>query len=70
MSIALSQKVSNFIPLSVPVSESDRYIFVRIRGGFHEIRSSVSASYSKASNSTQIILYFSFALNDYPFVDL
>ncbi|XP_076954418.1 O-fucosyltransferase 27-like [Bidens hawaiensis] len=26
---------------AVPVSESDRFIFVRIRGGFHEIRSSI-----------------------------
>ncbi|KAI3704712.1 hypothetical protein L1987_74939 [Smallanthus sonchifolius] len=26
---------------AVPVSESNRYIFVRIRGGFHEIRSSI-----------------------------
>ncbi|CAI9272615.1 unnamed protein product [Lactuca saligna] len=42
---------------SVPVSESDRYIFVRIRGGFHEIRSSIcdAVVIARLLNATLVI---------------
>lgn len=42
---------------AVPVSESNRYIFVRIRGGFHEIRSSIcdAVVIARLLNATLVI---------------
>lgn len=42
---------------AVPVSESDRFIFVRIRGGFHEIRSSIcdAVVIARLLNATLVI---------------
>ncbi|XP_071706782.1 O-fucosyltransferase 27 [Rutidosis leptorrhynchoides] len=42
---------------AVPVSETDRFIFVRIRGGFHEIRSSIcdAVVIARLLNATLVI---------------